>query len=63
MWITRDELYDKLVLWLIKPERMLSYWGGVGRLLILDKTDFPEITWKNEPIEVNLEYVYGELNV
>ena len=55
MWIARDQLYNTLALYIKKPERAGTYWGSSARSLRLNKTDFPEITWETEPVEMILQ--------
>ena len=57
MWITRDQLYDILALWIDKPERAGTYWCSSNRSFRLDKKLFPEITWETEPVKIKLEKI------
>lgn len=53
-WVARDENGD---LWAfeMRPRRTEhSWWDRDYTRLYLDKDDFPEITWKSEPVEVEL---------
>ena len=59
LWIARDENHD---LWLFteKPERNIfqRYWfSDYGETMKLDAHDiqFKELTWNDEPIEVELK--------
>ena len=57
-WIARDELDDKIVLHLHKPNSMLKsqgMWHSLNVPKVLDKDIFPEVKWEDEePTEVEL---------
>jgi len=53
-WVASD--YDKTpMLYTIKPHRLITgVWCGGKDYFPLDKNIFPELTWNDEPIEVEL---------
>lgn len=57
-WIARDELDDKIVLHLHKPNPMLKregMWHSLNVPRVLDKDIFPEVKWEDDkPTEVEL---------
>lgn len=56
MWVVRD-IFEELELYSDKPTRHIGYdekyWSG-NLLDMLDSSLFPELTWEDEPLEVEL---------
>lgn len=55
-WVARDEWKEELWFYENKPERCISTWIGIkdGHSLLLDTQAFSDLTWADEPIEVEL---------
>lgn len=54
-WVTRDADTQLVYLYSSMPTRGINMWNGHGSLLMpLDVNKFPDLTWDDDPIEVEL---------
>jgi hypothetical protein len=53
LWVARDSS-GTLYLHASKPERRLTYWAQRMCTLRINKDDFPDLKWEDEPIMVTL---------
>lgn len=54
MWIARDK-DNELWLYSSKPHRVSGCWTSGYYEALLPEEMFPELTWDNEPVEVELK--------
>lgn len=55
MWIARDSSKE-ICLHTEKPRLLDGYWNS-DNWFMLDNTDFPEVTFENSPMEVELKLI------
>lgn len=55
MYIARD--FDGYILLHTKEPKLLDGEWSSERVLMLNKTDFPEVTFENSPMEVELKLI------
>jgi hypothetical protein len=69
MWIAKHERQPYLVLFKEKPIKMFNkytnawWWEPIdmcNTYMILDSSEFPEVTFENSPQEVELKFVNNE---
>lgn len=54
-WVARDADTQLVYLYSSMPTRGINMWNGHGSLLMpLDVNKFPDLTWDDDPIEVEL---------
>lgn len=54
-WVAKDADTQGLYLYSSMPTREINMWNGHGSLLMpLDANSFPDLTWDDEPIEVEI---------
>lgn len=54
-WVAKDNDIDVVYLYSSMPERGINMWNGHGSLLIhLDSDLFPDLTWSDDPQEVEI---------
>lgn len=58
-WVARDKFFDGLSIYsVVKPKREKGFWSNDGNkdasCMFINKKLFPELKWKDEPIEVEL---------
>jgi len=58
-WVARDRFYDGLSIYSVaKPERERGFWSNDGNKgasrMFINKELFQELSWEDEPIEVEL---------
>ena len=61
MWIVRDK-NGYLGLFNSKPELYVDFYYNGEPFFYIDKTLFPEITFENSPVEVELKIKYLKTN-
>lgn len=57
MWVARDKesfMGHELILYAQNPTRMSTFWTTSARTFQLPTELFPDLTWENEPMEVEL---------
>ena len=59
-WIARDVVDDKLHLFPGEPHFKLFWWNYRNQKIEIDKNMFPEVTFENNPQQVELKLVNGE---
>ena len=62
LWIARDESGD-IYLYDSKPERVADWSGGIWKasdFFELQPDSFPEVTFENSPLEVELKLINNE---
>lgn len=54
MYLARDAYKNRLNLFENKPNKDGLFWIDKGQHLILDENSYPEVTWENSPVKVEL---------
>ena len=63
LWIARDRNYKRqLFLYVDKPHSYEGIWYSRGDSYDIDNRLFPEVTFENSPMEVELKLVSNENN-
>lgn len=54
-WVARDKRNNEISVYAEKPLRADCWWAlNGGGYITLNENTFPELTWEDEPIEVEL---------
>ena len=51
MWLARDK-DGELYAYKYKPQRMTRCYASMWSSIILDRKEYPEVTWENSPVEL-----------
>jgi hypothetical protein len=54
MYLARDAYKNRLNLFENRPHKDGLFWVDKGQVFILDKNSYPEVTWENSPVKVEL---------
>lgn len=61
LWIARFK-NGELFLFRRKPKREQSWWNEIA-LVELGSEEFPEVTWENSPLQVEIKICTGKINL
>lgn len=54
-WVARDANYQRLTIYEEKPERLSDMWYALNSdIVALSPTLFPDLTWDDDPIDVEI---------